>query len=26
MNGINFVYQQVKDMYDSGCQIWCNWF
>jgi len=23
--GFNVVYQQFKDMYDSGCQICCNW-
>jgi len=21
----NVVYQQFRTMYDSGCQIWCNW-
>jgi len=22
----NVVYQQFRAMYDSGCQICCNWF
>jgi len=25
VNGFNIVYQQFIAMYDSGCQIWCNW-
>jgi len=23
--GFNVVYQQFRAMYDSGCQICCNW-
>jgi len=25
MNAFNVVYQQFIAMYDSGCQIFCNW-
>jgi len=25
VNGFNIVYQEFIAMYDSGCQIFCNW-